>query len=449
MGGNIKTKDRGNISKVIKKLFSPNIKICPGELRNTLLLTFALFFLLVSVYLLKPVREMLILTYANSEIRSYSVAFQVLTLIFVMPVYGYLSRKYHSKHFMIYVVIFFSSNLLIFYFLGVKQNHFPIVLFVWLGVFGVIIVSQFWAFVSQVFDAEAGKRLFSLITLGASMGSWCGSALARVLLNYLDAYQLIFMSIFPLLISVLLAIRIKKVYPVSGLVNKQPTKQESGSLFSGFTLLKNNSYLMLIAVFVIILNWCSSTGQYILASLVERSYEQGMLLNTITESKAHYIGKFYSEFYFWVNFLAVFIQFFLVSRLIRWLGFNNAFIITPMLFFMGYGILLLFPAVWLFKTFKATGKGLELSLQSTLIQILYLPTTRREKYESRAIIDTVCWKAGDLLQAASVFIGLNILFILPKGFILMNLVLAVLMVVLAYIIGKKHRHEVNKYKRLR
>jgi AAA family ATP:ADP antiporter len=101
-----------------------------------------------------------------------------------------------------------------------------------------------------------------------------------------------------------------------------------------------------------------------------------------------------------------------------------------------------FPIIALFRIVKVTENGLDYSLQNTTRQILFLPTSRREKYEARAVIDTVCWRFGDLLQAGSVFVGLNILLLLPRQFVYLNVVLALLMIILGYYIGKLYQEKV-------
>lgn len=419
--------------------------IQPGEGKNILLLMLSLFFLLITVYLLKPVKEVLILTSGSPEERSYTVALQVIVLLVLLPIYGAFSRKFNSHKFMIAVAIFFILNLFCFAVLGSLGYDYAVVFFVWLGAFGVLMVSQFWAFISQVYDAKTGERLFALIALGASVGGWVGAALARYLFQYFNVNEVIFISIFPLLISVLFTFNINSQGNDSdakeGLLDSPIEKKVS--LLSGFSLISKNNYLLLIAIFVILLNWCSSTGDYIMAVIVDRFYEDGVKLGSLQATKEEYIGKFYSEFYFWVNLVGIFIQFFLVSRLIKWLGFNVAFILTPILIVMGYGALSFLPIISLFRVIKISENGLNYSLQSTTLQILYLPTTRREKYEARAAIDTVCWKVGDLLQAASIFLGITYLQLLPRHFVFLNITLAIIMVILAYYIGKMYQEKIR------
>lgn len=422
----------------LEKVLSLGAKVKPGEGRNILLLMTSLFFLLVTAYLLKPVKEMLILTQGDSELRSYTIALQVVVLLFLLPIYGKLSRKVDSQKFMVTICAFFSINMILFYLFGENNEKTAMAFFIWLGAFGVLNVSQFWAFASQVYNRKNGERLFALVAFGASLGSWIGSVISRILVEYFSAYQIILFSVLPLLLSVIFGLAVNISNKESNENLKQDT-QPSVSLLNGFSLILKSHYLILIALFVIVMNWCSSTGEYILAVVVETYFEQGVEAQKFTTSKEAYVGQFYSEFYFWVNLIGAFIQFFVVSRLIRKFGFNVAFVITPILIFMGYGLLAFLPIVSLFKVIKISENSLNYSLQNTAMQILYLPMSRQEKYEARAVIDTFCWKLGDLLQALSVFVGLNLLYLMPRHFVFLNLVLALSLVVLTYFIAKKYR----------
>jgi AAA family ATP:ADP antiporter len=58
-----------------------------------------------------------------------------------------------------------------------------IVFFLWLGIFNVMVIAQFWAFAADVFSEEKGKRLFPLIGVGSSLGAWLGSVRAGQLVE--------------------------------------------------------------------------------------------------------------------------------------------------------------------------------------------------------------------------------------------------------------------------
>jgi len=64
-----------------------------GEGGTVFLMLLNIFLLLVGYYVLKTVREPLILIAGGAELKSYAAAAQALTLIVYVPVYGWLASK--------------------------------------------------------------------------------------------------------------------------------------------------------------------------------------------------------------------------------------------------------------------------------------------------------------------------------------------------------------------
>ena len=65
----------------------------PGEGGTVLLMSLNIFLLLVAYYVLKTVREPLILMAGGAQLKSYAAAAQALTLIVYVPLYGWAASK--------------------------------------------------------------------------------------------------------------------------------------------------------------------------------------------------------------------------------------------------------------------------------------------------------------------------------------------------------------------
>ena len=50
--------------------------------------------------------------------------------------------------------------------------------YIWIGVFNMVVVAQFWAFANDLYTTERGKRLFPLVGVGASLGASSARRLA-------------------------------------------------------------------------------------------------------------------------------------------------------------------------------------------------------------------------------------------------------------------------------
>jgi AAA family ATP:ADP antiporter len=410
------------------------VELRPGETLGVLAMFASLFLILFTAYLLKPAREMLILTEGTAEIRSYAVALQALLLLFFIPLYGKFSRRFDSYRYMQIVTAICVATLLAFALAGHSGFAISVVYFVWLGAYSVLIISQFWAYASELYSREAGERLFVIVALGASLGAWLGSALSRELVNYLDAYGLIVAGAFTLALSIIPASRAGLSVPEGSRGQRESGETAQPSIFAGFQLVFSRRYLMLMAAFVIMLNLVNTTGEYLLSAILESLYATGSAAGEIVVDKGTYVGRFYGGFYFLVNLFGVLIQFFAVSRLIRVAGFSIAFALTPLVIFLGYASLALLPIVGWFRYFKIAENSLDYSLQNTARQMLYLPLSRQEKYEARAVIDPFGQRIGDLIQAGLIFFGLNVLGWASTEFIPLAAVLAAGTLILALLI---------------
>ena len=123
-----------------------------GEGPTALLLAVNVFLILTAYYILKPVREALILERGSAELKTYMAAGQVVALAFIVPVYGKLvaSRPRDAPHQhrdrLLHRAAWWS-----FYFLAKAGVPLGIPFFIWIGVFNLMIVAQFWSFANVVY----------------------------------------------------------------------------------------------------------------------------------------------------------------------------------------------------------------------------------------------------------------------------------------------------------
>jgi len=149
-----------------------------GEGLGALLLTVNVFVLLASYYVLKTVREPLILAEGSAELKAYAAAAQAALLFLVIPVYGWIASRMDRIRFISLSTLFFVMNLAGFFILVQAGFKVGFAFFIWLGIVNVFVVAQFWAFANDLYTEEAGKRLFPSIGMGSSLGAWLGSEAA-------------------------------------------------------------------------------------------------------------------------------------------------------------------------------------------------------------------------------------------------------------------------------
>jgi AAA family ATP:ADP antiporter len=157
-----------------------------GESGRLMLLVFNVFLILTAYYVMKPAREALILAQpGGAEIKSYSMALQALLLVFLVPAYGKVATWLPRRRLINSVTAFFIACLPLFYLAAEQGWPVGIPFFLWIGIFSLMVIAQFWAYANDVYTPEEGKRLFALIAFGASLGAVFGAFISGRLIGVL------------------------------------------------------------------------------------------------------------------------------------------------------------------------------------------------------------------------------------------------------------------------
>jgi ATP:ADP antiporter, AAA family len=442
-----------------------------GEGATALLLTLNVFLLLACYYCIKPVREALILSGEGAEVKSYAAAGQAILLLGFVPAYGALADRLPRRRLLNTVTAFFVACLVAFYALTRAGAPVAVVFFLWVGIFNLMIVAQFWSFANDLYTKEQGERLFAIVAAGGSLGAVIGAVLAAWLIPAIGIPELLLVAAGLLALAAVVSnlvdareraqhethlppllttaeipaatgeYQIQTVEDAKKLTVSLPgagPPQSRGT----FRLVFSDRYLFLIALLMLFLNWVNTTGEYILGRTLSRAAEASVAAGTaggLTVSE--YIGRFYSDYFFYVNALGLLLQLFVVSRLIKYFGVRTGVLVLPLLALTGYAILAFAPILALVRTVKIAENATDYSINNTVRNVLFLPTSREQKYKGKQVIDSFFVRAGDVLSAVLVYVGVTLLGFSATGFARVNLVLAVLWVLIAVAIGREYQRK--------
>ena len=411
-----------------------------GEGLSALLLAVNVFLLLTSYYIMKPVREALILAApGGAELKSYMSAGQTLLLLLFVPAYARLASRLPRRRLLNGVTLFFAACLVAFWLLGTSTAlPLGVPFFLWIGIFSVSLVAQFWSFANDLYTPEQGKRLFAILGFGASAGAVFGATSVKGLIAPLGLMGSLLVAGAVLLVSLVFTnwvdARASDRRPAVAKQVEEPMGDENP-----YRLVFGRRYLLLIALLILLLNWVNSTGEYILGKVVSEAARAaaaatpGAPAGFVNDS----IGRFYGDFYGVVNAASLVVQLFLVSRILKYIGVRAALLILPVIAFAGYALAAFVPVLGIIRWSKTAENATDYSLMNTLKGVLFLPTTREEKYKAKQAIDTLFMRAGDVLSAALVFAGTTWLGFAARQFALVNLGLVLVWLVIALRIGRE------------
>ena len=407
----------------------------PGEWPIVLLMALNVFLLLVAYYVLKTVREPLILASGGAELKSYAAAFQALTLIFYVPLYGWAASRMPRQRFLMAVVLFFVGCIQLFFVAGgLHVPYVGFVFFVWVGIFSLTTIAQFWSYANEIYSRPEGERLFPLIAVGSAAGAPIGAALAEYLFS-LGIRPYLMMEIAAGLLLLHLALyRVVNRRVSAGEAKAEQAPMKSGN---GFAMVLRSRYLGLIALLLVLLNLVNTIGEYILGHAVVAAADAQALVASGFDKEA-FIGEFYGNYFFWTNVATILIQAFVVSRIVKRFGMKGVVLALPIVSLCAYGTAASGAGLMALLYVKITENSTDYSVNNTAKQMLWLPTSREEKYKAKQAIDTFFVRSGDMLAGGLVYLGTHLIHESVAGFAQVNILIVTLAIVVAVLLLREY-----------
>jgi len=472
---------RGSVLDRTLRLFTD---VRPGEGTTVLLLTLNVFAILTAYLVVKVLREPLILAGGGAEVKSYSAAGQAVLLLILVPVYGALAGRLPRRRLINGVTAFFVACLAVFYVLARLGAPIGVPFFLWAGIFNLMIIAQFWSFANDLYTTDEGKRLFPVVQFGASSGAVVGSWVAGRLIASLGLEALFLVAAGLLVLAAVITnvvdtrerrrteahvadpltsgtlpaataqlraatgefraagadyrtasgqLRALRPEDLKKPIDAAPFESGAGA----FALVARNRYLLLIAAMILLLNWVNTTGEYVLGRTVAQAAAAAVAGGTALSEQA-FIGGFYSRYFAVVNVLGLLLQLFIVSRVLKHFGVKASLLFLPFIALGGYALLAFAPILGAIRWAKTAENATDYSLQNTVRNVLFLPTTREEKYSAKQVIDSFAVRMGDVLSAGVVYVGTTALAFGTRQFAALNIVLVMLWLALAVAVGRRY-----------
>jgi AAA family ATP:ADP antiporter len=441
-------------------------EIKPGEGPTAVLMFASVFLILLAYYFIKPLREGWIAIsdiegLSKMEVKAYSSFAQSVFLLLVVGWYAKLSDRWDRATLFTRATLFCISNMVIFWFLQPefffeKLPFSGILYYLWVGMFGVFVVAQFWTFCADVYTDERGRRMLPFIAVGATSGAAAGSWMVGWLVNsrLVPTQALLLVATLPLFASVVL------IRKAEGLVKHQTTtkdkpargeafasrgKEEEASIWTGARLVLLSRFLLLAALVTLFTNWVNTNGENLMFRVIQEALTAQAQGQGVTEGRALLeftrdgTTAFYGNFFFWVNISAMLLQAFVASRLLRYGGFAAILLVLPVIALASYTLMALLPVLAVVKMMKIAENATDYSLNNTSRHVLWLPVSSAMKFQGKPAIDTLYVRLGDGLAAITVLVGVELLTLSTAGFFAFNVFLVLCWLAAGVLLVREHR----------
>jgi AAA family ATP:ADP antiporter len=431
-----------------------------GEGITSVVLFVNVFLILCAYYFIKPLRESWIAVsdiagLSKMEVKAYSSFGQSVLLLFVVSAYGRLSARWPRGKLITRATLACMACLVFFWLLqpGFLLANLPgsgIAFYLWVGMFGVFIVAQFWAFAADLYADERGSRLLPLIGIGATAGAAAGSFLTETLVQskLFDSGTLLLLANVPLGLSILLTRLADARGPLGTpraerVKSTKPAAAGDGRGALGFVL--RHRYLLAAAIVALFTNWVNTNGENLLFRVVQDALEHERQTRGITDPAATIAfvregtTAFYGNYFFWVNVCALVLQALVASRLLAYGGFGLIFLMLPTIALISYTSMAMLPVLWMVRIMKVAENSTDYSINNTARQVLWVPTTAEMKYKAKPVVDSLFVRLGDGFAALTVLLGVQFLQLSTRDFFYINVALVIAWLGTAVVVVREYR----------
>ncbi len=358
-------------SRVFHRFFAIERTEIPFALRM-----FFFWFLVIAIFqIIKPLKNGLFIETYGAQNELYAKLLNIVLAAVGALVFSWLHHRLRRLSLTFTFAVFFAANFLFIASLLKTPGRLTIWWFYLLGdLISTIWVTAFWAYVTDLTDSEQAARLFGMIGAGGVIGGWVGAAVARLLLIKLGASGLLMLCAgLMMTVAAIVGWNEKRLA-----VKPQPTlpHQKKGSnlraALEGIRLVRRSTYLAAIVGILSTYEFISQILDFVFKSAVES-------LQGASETQL-----FLANVYLGANILSVFVQFFLVSYILRRWGVTAGLFVLPVALLISSLIYLVHPLLTTAALFVIFDNGLNYSIQQTSRETLYIPTSPNAKYRARA-----------------------------------------------------------------
>src|SRR5437016_591569 len=329
----------------INRVFSKIVDVKPDEI-PALWLGFVFHFLILTgYYIMRPIRDSIA---AGNRLETLPWMFTatLVGMLIANAVFAAIVARMSRRKFIPLAYGFFIFNLALFFFLmrsspPAQQVWIGRALYVWVSVFNLFNTAIFWAFMTDLFTVEQGKRLYGFIAVWGSLGGVLGAYITTHFVRDIGPANLLAISAIMFAGAGFLV----RFFP-SGFTDGNKTahaheKPIGGSIWSGITHIGSSPYLLGLAVSMLLYT-TTSTWAYFQQSDLARE--------ALTDSNARTV--FLGNLDIWVNSITVVIQIFLTGRLLKWFGAGFTLVAMPFLSMVGFAAMGVAPSLALLAFFQ-------------------------------------------------------------------------------------------------
>ena len=372
-----------------------SLGIEPHEIKATLSAFSYFFVLMTSYFILRPLRDTMGTVYGVAHLQELFTGTFLLSLI-VAPVFAGLASRIRLASFLPWVYGFIAITLVAFYFLflgAVHERWIAAGFYVWVSTFNLLTISVFWSLMADIFSGDQAKRIFGFIAAGGTIGTIAAPAFTVLFVDTLGTNRMLLISAAGFVITGLL-VRVveaqkRRINTVSESVPRTALDHRlGGNPFDGFVLLFRSRYLLMIALFLLLMTWISTVIYFQLGDLISKDF-----VSRAARTRA------YASIDLATNSIAVLIQLFGTGRFIKRFGVTTGLLLNPIIMVVAFVAVAFAPALMVLASIQVVRRFAEYAIAKPSRDMLFTAVDQQAKYKAKNVIDTVVYRFGDLTSS--------------------------------------------------
>ncbi len=358
--------------------------VAPEERRPTVLLSCFLLLGMATVICLKAVSDATFLSEFNAELLPWvDLAVTVLVGLVVNAYLSWSSRMTLGSLITI-TQIFLAVNMALFWaLLKLGVSWAPILIYVWVGIFAVLIPSQVWSLAGMIFTTRQAKRLFALIGSGGILGAALGGNFAGFVGPRIGFESVLPATIVFVVLSAWIARSLTRNEGVAQLTLE--AKGSTPPIVESFRLVRSQRYLLLITAAIF-----AST---VVGTLVK--YQFKALAQVHFGSDLDALGSFSGYFYGYIAVISFLFHVLFTGRLLRWAGLSWCLFVLPLGLLLGVGALLFSTTIVAAVAARGADQGFRHSIDRAATELLYVPLAPNLRARVKSFLDMVVSRSAD------------------------------------------------------
>lgn len=359
-----------------------------GDLGRGMLL-FAYLFLTICSYVIgKVARDALFLARFQARQLPYADITVAVLIGFVVAAYVRISRHTSVRNLLVGSMLFFSANCIAFWLLAHLYHAswlYP-VLYIWVGIFGVLAPAQVWTLANYVLTTREARRAFGVVGSGAIVGwIFAGYFTTRLVKAFGTESLLVAMAVFLAMCAALIIEIWRRAAAHTAELDSDGRGSEGPrNLRESIRLIAVSPYLRTIAAVIFLSS---------LATTMIGWQFKAVAKDFMPNKEA--LAIFFGNFNLYAGLLSLAVQLLLTSRFLRRFGIGPALFAVPVALLASSTGFALSGGLISVVLLKGADQVLRYSIDKSSVELLYLPLVTSVKLQVKWFIDTVIWRFGD------------------------------------------------------